>query len=490
MLAHITPIWGSSVQRSCRDIRRTGMYWNERYRNEGRIWGDAPSTSAVYADKMFKAHKIRNILVPGAGYGRNSEFLSRNGYSVTGIEISEEALRLTPLATNVKYLLGSVLDEQLEPSGYDAVFCFNVLHLFLEEERHTLLERCIETLREGGIAFFAVFSEQEFQYGRGDRIEENTYESKPGRHVHFFTELDLAEHFRNFKILETGLIDDPEDHGAEGPHVHRLRYIVAAKKSAFEFDGDRYKAASKHQKEWGRQIIAELNLDGSERVLDLGSGDGTLTKEIAIRVPRGIVLGIDASEGMIEAAKKLEGGNLRFERRNINTMDFDSEFDVIFSNATLHWIKDHRNLLVRCSQALKKDGYLRFNFAAEGNCAALISIIRQLMLEEQFKTHFPFFEWPWYMPGPAEYERMVREYADFHEVRIWEENADRLFNQEELVKWIDHPSLVPFLKQISDTTVKVAFRNKVVNAMLRNTCRSEREYFETFRRLNIFAKKR
>ena len=121
---------------------------------------------------------------------------------------------------------------------------------------------------------------------------------------------------------------------------------------------------------------------------DVGSGDGTLTKELALRVPRGIVLGIDASEGMIAAAKKLEGGNLRFERRNIDEIDFDNEFDVIFSNATLHWVKDHRNLLARCGQALRKDGYLRFNFAGDGNCATLNSVIRRIMHEEQFRSHF------------------------------------------------------------------------------------------------------
>jgi trans-aconitate 2-methyltransferase len=267
-------------------------------------------------------------------------------------------------------------------------------------------------------------------------------------------------------------------------------YSAAAKKSAFEFDGDKYKAASRHQREWGRQIIAELDLDGDERILDLGSGDGALTKELALRVPQGIVLGIDASEGMIAAARNLEGGNLRFERRNINEIDFNNEFDVIFSNATLHWIKDHRNLLARCGRALKKDGYFRFNFAGEGNCAALISVVRQIMHEEQFASHFVFFEWPWYMPGLSEYERMVSEYAEFDAVKIWEENADRLFSQDELVRWLDQPSLVPFLKHIQDATPSAAFRNAVVQAMLHVTKHSEREYFEAFRRLNVFARKR
>ncbi len=60
----------------------------------------------------------------------------------------------------------------------------------------------------------------------------------------------------------------------------------------FEFDGEQYKAASRHQKEWGDRLIAELPLTGGERVLDLGCGDGVLTERLARRVPRGRVIGI------------------------------------------------------------------------------------------------------------------------------------------------------------------------------------------------------
>lgn len=78
-----------------------------------------------------------------------------------------------------------------------------------------------------------------------------------------------------------------------------------------EFDGQKYKEASKHQKEWGNAIIAELKLKGSESVLDLGCGDGEITKQISDSLPHGNVIGIDSSEGMISTAKKLETVNLK-----------------------------------------------------------------------------------------------------------------------------------------------------------------------------------
>jgi trans-aconitate methyltransferase len=113
----------------------------------------------------------------------------------------------------------------------------------------------------------------------------------------------------------------------------------------FEFDAQRYQRASAHQQEWGQRLIAELDLQGHERILDVGSGDGSLTHRLAAGVPRGSVLGVDASAQMVAAAQKVQGPNLRFVRTDILDADFLEEFDVVFSSATLHWVKDHVRLL-------------------------------------------------------------------------------------------------------------------------------------------------
>src|SRR6266542_575984 len=107
-----------------------------------------------------------------------------------------------------------------------------------------------------------------------------------------------------------------------------------------EFEGKKYEKASAHQKEWGASIIAELNLKGTERVLDLGCGDGVLTAQFAYLLPHGEAVGIDASQGMIDVAREKERGNLRFFLQDIECLDFKGEFDLVFSNAALHWVKD------------------------------------------------------------------------------------------------------------------------------------------------------
>jgi trans-aconitate methyltransferase len=255
-----------------------------------------------------------------------------------------------------------------------------------------------------------------------------------------------------------------------------------------EFDGKKYGKASAHQKEWGIKIISELGLQGSERVLDLGCGDGALTEQIADLVPDGEVIGLDASRGMIDAARTKARDNLHFVLMDINELNYVEQFDVVFSNATLHWIKDHRRLLGNVSRALCNGGRLRFNFAGEGNCSCFFSVIREAMSMEDFAAHFAEFDWPWYMPSVEEYSALV-DASDMVDGRVWGENADRYFpDTEAMIKWVDQPSLVPFLARVSDRD-KTAFREYVVKRMIEKTLQNDGKCFETFRRINLSARK-
>src|SRR5512136_2623836 len=110
--------------------------------------------------------------------------------------------------------------------------------------------------------------------------------------------------------------------------------------TALGFDGEKYRQASAHQKEWGRKLIDELPLAGHERILDLGCGDGVLTAQLAARVPAGFVIGIDSAPSMIAAAARQARPNLRFKLLDMRELGYDEEFDVVFSNAALHWVKD------------------------------------------------------------------------------------------------------------------------------------------------------
>jgi trans-aconitate 2-methyltransferase len=257
---------------------------------------------------------------------------------------------------------------------------------------------------------------------------------------------------------------------------------------AHEFDGKKYEKASAHQKEWGAKLITELGLTGTEHVLDLGCGDGTLTRQIAQLLPDGVVVGIDASQDMIDTALPKALNNMRFILMDINRLDFVEQFDVVFSNAALQWVKDHAHMLEDVYRALRKGGRLRFNFAGDGNCFHFFKVIREAMALKDFAPHFAGFEWPWYMPCVDEYRERVKA-SNLEDARVWGENADRYFPDEEMmIRWLDQPSLVPFLARIP-VAQKNAFRTFVVKRMIAETQQGDGRCFETFRRINLAAVK-
>jgi trans-aconitate 2-methyltransferase len=257
---------------------------------------------------------------------------------------------------------------------------------------------------------------------------------------------------------------------------------------AYEFNGEEYRKASAHQKRWGAELIGTLDLRGDERILDLGCGDGELTAQLALRVPRGRVLGIDASHGMIDTARKHAAGNLDFALQDINTLEYEDEFDLAISNATLHWIKDHRRMLHNVFRALRQGGIIRFSFAADGNCSHLFQVVQRAMALPAYRAYFRDFDWPWFMPTVGEYQDLLRR-SEFSAVRVWLENADQFFpDTEALTRWVEQPSLVPFLAHLDDA-LRQPFRDFVVEQMVRETIQESGRCFETFRRINVFARK-
>ena len=255
-----------------------------------------------------------------------------------------------------------------------------------------------------------------------------------------------------------------------------------------EFDGMKYEKASAHQKEWGAILITHLDLQGNERVIDLGCGDGALTARIADLVPKGLVVGIDSSQGMIDAARPKARENLRFVLKDINDLDFYEEFDIAFSNATLHWVKDHQRLYENVHRSLRSSGRIRFNFAGDGNCMHFLRIVREAMSHDAFAVYFADFQWPWYMPAVDGYAALA-ESSGLNDVKVWGENADRFFvDTDTMIRWIDQPSIVPFLSCVAEKKKK-GFRDYVVRRMIEETKKGDGRCFETFRRINISARK-
>jgi trans-aconitate 2-methyltransferase len=256
----------------------------------------------------------------------------------------------------------------------------------------------------------------------------------------------------------------------------------------YGFDAKRYRDWSQMQKEWGAKLISSLMLEGDEEILDIGCGDGMLTARIAALVPRGRVLGIDSSFNMVSLAEELGTENLEFRLMDVSSMPFQDEFDVAFSNAALHWVTDHRAMLARVRGALRANGRIRINFAGDGNCSNLFRVEREEMASKEFAHHFQDFTWPWYMPRPEEYASTLCA-SGFTDVEVEGQVADRLFTTEELVNWIEQPSIVPLLEHLKGPELRQCFRDRVVARMVEETRQPDGMHFETFHRVDVRARR-
>jgi len=153
-----------------------------------------------------------------------------------------------------------------------------------------------------------------------------------------------------------------------------------------------YKESSHNQFQWGLELLDKLALKGNESVLDIGCGDGKLTIEIAKRVPDGYVVGIDNSEEMISFARKTfpkdKYPNVDWQLMNATEIDFDNEFDAAYSNAVLHWIKDHIAILRGVKRSLKPGGRILFQMAGKGNAVNAAQVLIDVISKEQWSKYF------------------------------------------------------------------------------------------------------
>lgn len=258
--------------------------------------------------------------------------------------------------------------------------------------------------------------------------------------------------------------------------------------AGYPFDGEKYERASQCQRDWGTELIEELPLKGDESILDLGCGNGVITRELAKRVPYGHVVGIDSSPSMLEAAQAHKTENMELQLLDISEIEFDADFDIVFSNAALHWVLNHEQLLRNVYSALKPRGLLRVQFASAGNAPTFIEAVKEVMGLPECVTWFKSFRWPWYIPKPEEYEALLSN-TEFPDYKVWTEKKNRYFSDEgSMIGWIEEPSIVPFLLVLPED-LKKFFRDNVVARMLERTKQRDGRYSETFMRLNVYAEK-
>lgn len=155
------------------------------------------------------------------------------------------------------------------------------------------------------------------------------------------------------------------------------------------WDSKLYNDSQNFVAEYGKGLL-EFVPAKTNKILDLGCGTGTLTKQLAERC--NYVLGIDSSDTMIQEAKR-SYPYLDFETVNVLEILYECEWDIIFSNAVFHWINNHNLLLQKIYKALKQNGRLICEFGAYGNISTIENsfgyALQEIGVKYESKFNFP-----------------------------------------------------------------------------------------------------
>ena len=163
----------------------------------------------------------------------------------------------------------------------------------------------------------------------------------------------------------------------------------------------------KHSFVWkmAEGLLELLAAQPGERILDIGCGTGHLTAKIAASGAE--VTGMDRSAEMVRQAREAYP-EIRFEVADATNIPLEGGFDAVFSNATLHWIKEPEKVVAEISRLLKPDGRLVAEFGGHGNVGLLLEAMERAWSRLKLTGAMAS---PWYFPSLAEYARVLEKHG-------------------------------------------------------------------------------
>ena len=187
----------------------------------------------------------------------------------------------------------------------------------------------------------------------------------------------------------------------------------------YQWNPEAYAANSAYQKTCADDFMHRLAFEPTDRILDIGCGDGKITVELARRVPRGSVVGLDLSPDMVRYARAHFGaeGNLTFVNANAQSLPFFNSFDVIFSNYALHWVPNHYQLLAGMYCALRPGGRVLVQMSARGGASPIFDSCDQVIADPRWNHYFDGYVHPFQYYSVEEYHRILKG-AEFEVQRV------------------------------------------------------------------------
>jgi trans-aconitate methyltransferase len=245
-----------------------------------------------------------------------------------------------------------------------------------------------------------------------------------------------------------------------------------------EWSAQRYAENARFVSDLGAPVLDLLNARPGERILDLGCGDGVLTAKIA--AIGADVVGVDSSSDMVNAARR---NGIDAQLVDACHLDFRAEFDAVFSNAALHWMKRDPDLVIEgVRRALKPGGRFVGEMGGHGNVTAIAVALCSTL--EHYGVEDSASVIPWFFPSIMEYRQRLQER------RFQVEYIELIPRPTPLAtgmrKWLE-TFAIPFTKRVPEEK-RAAFLDEVTERLRPFLCDSSGEWTADYVRLRFLAR--
>ena len=229
---------------------------------------------------------------------------------------------------------------------------------------------------------------------------------------------------------------------------------------------------------YGEDVLSLLDIEKGMKVLDLGCGNGALTKKIADMGAD--VIGMDASKEMLDIAKN-NYPKLTFRQDDGVKFSLSEPVDAVFSNAVFHWIDDQDTLLENISNSLKSNGQLVCEFGGYG-CAETIHSALQKQFEKRGLTYRRTF----YFPTIGQYTPVVERHGLKVVYAVLFDRKTLLSGKDGMKDWIEMFVTLPFKgldKGLGDEIIEEAVED------LKSSLYEDGVWYADYVRIRLKAKK-
>jgi trans-aconitate 2-methyltransferase len=248
---------------------------------------------------------------------------------------------------------------------------------------------------------------------------------------------------------------------------------------------DQYERFRDERKQPFRDLLALVQRKPGLRAVDLGCGTGEPTLELHQALQASETLGVDRSESMLARAAQFTAPGLRFEQGDIESFGDDRRWDLIFSNAAFHWVRDHRALFARLRGLLALGGQLAVqmpnNFHHASHRTADV-----VAAEQPFRD--ALVGWRRAVPvlTPDAYAALLHELGFREQVVLLRVYGHELKSRAEVVEWTKGTLLTDYEKRLGPELYAkfLARYRELLLPQLADT----QPYFFTFPRLLLWAR--